>query len=222
MKLRLCAALTKTRLWLAFTIDIKLDWPGGGKFLWNRYDKAAFWSSHRSLLKGPLSLLFILSDGHSYLNTFSCRGLKLRPGARAALSSGKVREWDHGFTANPVTSGMGGSEFPALNTPNFKRIHVWHCVLQPETIFSSFHELELLQDSGGKNFSSLRLHRQGRALREEKDYFPEELEAKSLCRAICNAMNTLFCLHSATHDHQLCLDKFSTACAANSIIKGHL
>jgi len=33
VKLRLCVALTKTRLWLAFTIDIKPDWPRGGKFL---------------------------------------------------------------------------------------------------------------------------------------------------------------------------------------------
>lgn len=136
VKLRLCAALTETRQWLAFTIDIKPDWPRGGKFLWNRYDKAAFWSSHRPLLKGPLSLLFTLSDGRSYLNTFSCRGLKLRPGAQAALISGKAEEWDQGFTANPFTSGMGGSKFPALNTPNFKRIHVWGCVLQPESNFS--------------------------------------------------------------------------------------
>lgn len=171
MKLRLCAALTETRLWLAFTIDIKPDWPRGGKFLWNRYDKAAFWSSHRSLLKGPLLLLFTPSDGRSYLNTFSCRGLNLSPGAQAAPSFGKSVEWDQGFTANPFTSGVGGSKFPALNPPNFKRIQVWDCVLQPESHFSSSHELGLLQNSEGMNFSSLGLHRQRGVLREDKNFF---------------------------------------------------
>lgn len=73
------------------------------------------------------------------------------------------------------------------------------------------------------NFSSLRLHRQGRALREDKDFFPGEAEAKSLCRATCNATSTLFCLHSATHDYHLCLDKFSMAWKAmESIIKEQL
>lgn len=52
-------------------------------------------------------------------------------------------EWDQGFTANPFTSGVGGSKFPALNPPNFKRIQVWGCVLQPESHFSSSHGLGL-------------------------------------------------------------------------------
>lgn len=50
-------------------------------------------------------------------------------------------EWDQGFTANPFTSGAGGSKFPALNPLNFKRIQVWGCVLQPESGFSSLHGL---------------------------------------------------------------------------------
>lgn len=80
-------------------------------------------------------------------------------------------EWDQGFSANPFTSGMGGSKFPALNLQNFKRIEVWGCVLQPESNFSLLHGLGLLQDSGVMNFSSLGLHRQRGALEEDKDFF---------------------------------------------------
>lgn len=179
VKLRLCAALTETRLWLAFTIDIKPDWPRGGKFLWNRYDKAAFWSSHRFLLKGPLLLLFTPSDGRSYLSTFSCKSLNLKPGAQAALRFGKSVEWDQGSTANPFTSGMGGSKFPALNPLNFKRIRDRGWVLQPEPNFSSLHGLELLQDSEEMNFCSLGLHGQKGALEDGFFFFfPREPVSK--------------------------------------------
>jgi len=112
------------------------------------------------------------------LNTFSCSGLNLSPGAQAALSFGKSVEWDQGFTANPFTSGMGGSKFPALNPLNFKIIPGWGGVLQPGSNFSSSHGLGLLQDSGGMNFCSLGLHRQRGGLKEEKDFFPWEPVAK--------------------------------------------
>lgn len=64
----------------------------------------------------------------------------------------------------------------------------------------------------------------GRAepLEKTRIFFQGSWRPNSLCRVTCNPMNTLFCLHSTTHDHHLCLDVFSMACAANSIIKGQL
>lgn len=226
MKLRLCAALTETRLWLAFTIDIKPDWPRGGKFLWNRYDKAAFWSSHRSLLKGPLLLLFTPSDGRSYLSTFSCRSLNLKPGAQAALRFGKSvsgirapqliplplawveansQHWIH-WTSREFETG---AEFCSQSLISAHCMGLSFCRIQKGWISA------LWGYTGRRELSKTDFFffSKGASIQTMLDV---SFKWRS-CRATCNSLNTPFCLHPATCDHHVDLSKFSLGCAFHGL-----